>query len=447
MRNGSYRIGIIASILAVVPSMRILPDAGGDMPADGNDVGKLRMLQEVTSSNCCARDAAKDIDGLSAVGNDDPEGIWSDGTTMWVADESDEKLYAYDLASGQRAADNDFETLDAAGNGSPEGIWSDGTTMWVADDPWFGEKVYAYDLSTMARDVDKDINVLESAGNDNPEGIWSNGTTMWVADYTDDKLYAYDMDQKARDPGKDVNALEAAGNNHPQGLWSDGATMWVADYADAKIYAYDMTSRARDPGNDVNALDAAGNNHPVGIWSNGTTMWVVDYVDKKLYAYDLTSRGNPPAILSVAPGIGALTVSWAPPSGGGPAVAAYDLRYIRSDAPDKADANWTVLLNVRTTGSDPLSYEVTGLRGGLRYDVQLRANTSDGDGPWSAVRFGTPLVRAPASTDFNGDGRTDFADFFLFADAFGGTDPRFDLDGSGRVDFADFFKFVDAFGT
>ena len=86
----------------------------------------------------------KDIDGLSAAGNDDPEGIWSDGTTMWVADETDEKLYAYDLASGARVPGKDFDSLDAAGNGDPEGIWSDGTTMWVVDDPWFGEKVYAY---------------------------------------------------------------------------------------------------------------------------------------------------------------------------------------------------------------------------------------------------------------------------------------------------------------
>ena len=52
-----------------------------------------------------------------------------------------------------------------------------------------------------------------------------------------------------------------------------------------------------------------------------------------------------------------------------------------------------------------------------------------------------------AATDFNGDGKTDFVDFFLFADAYGGTVARFDLDGNGTVDFADFFKFVDAFGS
>ena len=42
---------------------------------------------------------------------------------------------------------------------------------------------------------------------------------------------------------------------------------------------------------------------------------------------------------------------------------------------------------------------------------------------------------------------TDFVDFFVFADAYGGTDAKFDLDGNGTVDFADFFKFVDAFGS
>ncbi len=59
----------------------------------------------------------------------------------------------------------------------------------------------------------------------------------------------------------------------------------------------------------------------------------------------------------------------------------------------------------------------------------------------------TEVSKAQAPTDFNGDGKTDFVDFFLFADAYGGTDPRFDLDGNGTVDFADFFKFVDAFGA
>ena len=30
----------------------------------------------------------------SAAGNEGPAGIWSDNTTMWVADYSDDKIYA-----------------------------------------------------------------------------------------------------------------------------------------------------------------------------------------------------------------------------------------------------------------------------------------------------------------------------------------------------------------
>ena len=47
--------------------------------------------------------------------------------------------------------------------------------------------------------------------------------------------------------------------------------------------------------------------------------------------------------------------------------------------------------------------------------------------------------------DFNSDGVIDFADFVLFAQGFGSTDPRFDLDGDGAVGFSDFIVFVTAF--
>ena len=58
----------------------------------------------------------------------------------------------------------------------------------------------------------------------------------------------------------------------------------------------------------------------------------------------------------------------------------------------------------------------------------------------------TFTATAKATPDFDGDGGTGFSDFFLFAEAFGDTDLRFDLDGSGTVDFADFFLFAEHFG-
>ena len=45
----------------------------------------------------------------------------------------DSKIYAYSLATKARDSGKDFDTLAGAGNNNPRGIWSDGTTMWVAD--------------------------------------------------------------------------------------------------------------------------------------------------------------------------------------------------------------------------------------------------------------------------------------------------------------------------
>ena len=235
-------------------------------------------------SNAFTRDPAADFNTLADAGNILPGGIWSDGTTMWVSDWLNDKIYAYDLATKARIPSRDFNTLIAAGNQTPGGIWSDGTTMWVSD--WFlGDKIYAYDLATKARIPSRDFNTLIAAGNQTPEGIWSDGMTMWVSDWSDDKVYAYDMATKARVPAGDFDTLIAARNTSPEGIWSDGLTMWVVDADHQKIYAYDMATKARVLDREFNTLDGAGNWRPGGIWSDGTTMWVSDSQDDKIYAY------------------------------------------------------------------------------------------------------------------------------------------------------------------
>ena len=248
-----------------------------------------------------SRNSAEDFDGLDEAGNEGPAGIWSDGTTMWVADYSDDKIYAYNLATKARDSAKDFNTLDAAGNEGPAGIWSDGTTMWVAD--YSDDKIYAYNLSTKARVSSKDFDTLDSAGNDSPEGIWSDGTTMWVADYSDEKIYAYNLNTKARVSSKDFDTLEDADNESPAGIWSDGTTMWVADYSDEKIYAYNLNTKARVSSKDFDTLEDADNESPAGIWSDRTTVWVADSSDDKIYAYRAPEMAAPPSPANRAPSV------------------------------------------------------------------------------------------------------------------------------------------------
>ena len=244
----------------------------------------------VSAADAQQHDSSKDFDTLSDAGNTSPNGLWSDGTTMWVADSGDDKIYAYNLATKARDSTKDFNTLSDAGNTDPTGLWSDGTTMWVSD--FADDKIYAYHMSNKSRDAMKDFNTLSDAGNTDPSGIWSDGTTMWVADSGDDKIYAYNLATKARDSTKDFNTLSDAGNTDPTGLWSDGTTMWVSDFADDKIYAYHMSNKSRDAMKDFNTLPLADPVvGPAGLWSDGTTMWVssddVTSNNDKIYAYKM----------------------------------------------------------------------------------------------------------------------------------------------------------------
>ena len=277
-----------------IPAEASGPEYGASVVDAGAGTSRAPQRQNAQAASPFDRNAAEDWNGLSHPRTGGAEGIWSDGTTMWIADITDHKLYAYDMATQARVPAEDFDTLKASGNTRLEDIWSDGVTMWVADD---SAKLFAYDMETKARDPDEDFNTLRAAGNTGPEGIWSDGATMWVADHDHDKLFAYDLSNKDRTPDEDFNTLSSAGNNWPIAIWSDGETMWVSDWTDDKLYAYDMATKDRAPSLDFNTLSAAGNNAVEGIWSDGTTMWVRDNDDRKMYAYHMPAVVTSSAIL------------------------------------------------------------------------------------------------------------------------------------------------------
>ena len=99
-----------------------------------------------------------------------------------------------------------------------------------------------------------------------------------------------------------------------------------------------------------------------------------------------------PTISALTAGVASLTVSWtAPANNGGPTITVYNLRHIETGDADKADANWTQVAEVWTTGSGPLEYVLTGLAGATQYDVQVRAVNAAGESEWSATVTETTL--------------------------------------------------------
>ena len=88
-------------------------------------------------------------------------------------------------------------------------------------------------------------------------------------------------------------------------------------------------------------------------------------------------------------------IAWIPPiDDGGAAVTSYDLRYIRDDASDKSDDNWTY-----ENGLTGTSYTVDDLTNGVMYNIQVRAVNRAGSGAWSARFSETPRTLPPDAYD------------------------------------------------
>ena len=299
------------------------------------------------------------------------------------------------------------------GDGALTVEWSDPATDGGAD-------VTGYDLRYIRSDAPDKADANWSVRS----GIWSSGALR------------YDLGGLTDGVGYDVQVRAANAAGHGQWSGSITATPHTMPTAPAvvSVAAGDgaltiaWTAPADTGGLNIQSYDVryipAEENNPGAAWTEEQDVWTLGSLEHTITGltngvrYDLelravTSAGDGPwsstfsgtprttpdvPIISLITPVGStLTVAWdAPANTGGSAVTSYDLRYIESGAIDKADANWTVVVQAWTTG--PLSYAIATLTGGTPYDVQVRAVNGAGEGPWSVTFAGTPVtIRASRS--------------------------------------------------
>ena len=148
-----------------------------------------------------------------------------------MTDVDHNEVFQYNF--GDKSLTSNTLSLDS-NNGSRNGLWSDGTTAWVSDPT--DNKLYAYVLSDFSRDSGKDIDL--DSDNATARGIWSDGTTIWVLERDDHKLFAYTLADGVRNADLDITGLDPDGANYTS-IWSDGTTMYVVENAGG--------SASRDP--------------------------------------------------------------------------------------------------------------------------------------------------------------------------------------------------------
>ena len=322
------------------------------------------------------------------------QGVWSDGSTMWVVDDGDRALVAYDVATGDHLPNRKIAL--ARNNVGPRGVWSDGNVIWVADRD--ADQIFAYDLHAGERQPHHDFSL--DSDNDDPDGLAGRNDTLFVVDHDDTYVYAYSKIDGARQRDSEFDLRDP--NEHPWGIWADEANVWISDFKDGMLYGYSSLSHARLPSADLRL--PVDNSDARGIWADGNTMWVVDNRDHHIYSLqyrNFRSVGDEVDITSVHTPRGLWTdgeTMWVVDAGHSPhrQLSAYRVadgapdpgRDIRLDLPNHAPvAIWSDGTCVWVADADDNSLYVYGLGvNGLRYlnkEFSLSPANTDPGGIWS----------------------------------------------------------------
>ncbi len=156
----------------------------------------------------------------SVASNATIEGITTDGTDVWLIDARQDRVYRYANAasrlSGSQNAISSFALN--SGNRNPKDIVTDGTNLWVVNDSTT-DKVFKYTLtgSLVGSWTIDTANKAPTGLTIDPSGA---SQSIWIVDNGTDRVYEY-TNSRSKNSGSQSAALSfalATGNNNPQGI-------------------------------------------------------------------------------------------------------------------------------------------------------------------------------------------------------------------------------------
>ena len=181
-----------------------------------------------------------------------PMGLAVSGDTLYVADNSNHRIRAINLTSktvrdiaGSGTAGNTDATGTDARFHKPQGIATDGTTLYIAD--YDNHRIRTIDIaskevSTLAGSTAgyKD-GVGTAAQFNNPTGIALSGTTLYIAEQYNNRIRAIDIASKevstlaGSTAGYKDGVGTAAQFNNPTGIAVSGNTLYITDVINNRI--------------------------------------------------------------------------------------------------------------------------------------------------------------------------------------------------------------------
>ena len=235
-----------------------------------------------------------DVDSVNSL----PKSIWSDGTTIWIGDDTDGDVYAYNM-DGTRDSTKDITT---SLRGEDYYITGDERYLYTAEHTHESgdfRSVLGWHRSDRSAAPDRTFYYNYADGTLSPVSLTyavaTDGRDFWIAQNASPTVRNFRIEDDVNTAGDEYGDYDSSRTISfsvaPYGLYTDGVHLWAA-----QLNSTEVEVRKAADGSRVTDLDFdldSDNDDPEGIWTNGVTAFVVDGTDDKVYTYRIA---NTPAL-------------------------------------------------------------------------------------------------------------------------------------------------------
>jgi hypothetical protein len=233
-----------------------------------------------------------------------PAGITTDGTNLYVADQSNSRIRKIVIDNGTvtTLAGSSWGSTDATGTSArfywPMGITTDGSNLYVADSGNNRIRKIVISTGVVTTLAGSSSGSTDATGTSasfaNPIGITTDGTNLYVADDGNNRIRKIVISTGVVTTlaGSSNGFADATGTSamfkFPYGITTDGTNLYVSDYGNHRIRKIVISTGVVTTlaGSSQGSTDGTGTSatfdEPYGITTDGTNLYVAEVGEHKI---------------------------------------------------------------------------------------------------------------------------------------------------------------------
>jgi sugar lactone lactonase YvrE len=339
--SGPHEISILGTKLFMADQSNHRVLVWNSIPSSNGTSADFALGQPNLTSN------TSNNGGISSSSLNQPWGIFSDGSNLYVSDTYNHRILVWNSAPtstsslpisvlGQPNFNSNLSNnpdISRAYQSNPSGVFSDGTRLFVADTNYNRVLVWnslptsnGEPASFVLGQPDATSNSINTGGVsgsslNQPKAIFSDGTRLYVCDTTNNRVlvwntmptsngesasFALGQNDLISNSANNGGIITASSLRAPSGVYSDGTHLFVSDFSNNRVLLWntiptgfaqpaslalgqpDLVSGTVNNG----GLSSSSLRNPGGIFSNGTKLIVSDETNSRVLIWNSIPVAN-----------------------------------------------------------------------------------------------------------------------------------------------------------